>query len=232
MKFRDFFGSAMKTPPQKTLRPPRLPKRLSVGSIPALQDDGEYSGLELHGCRLAGQSAARIVFETLMFRKAVLGPSRLPSARMADCRLETSDLSGVDWEKARFRRVEFMGCRIIGAQFPEAVFEDVLFQECNLERAIITSAKFRSVKFLNCSLREASCEYSDVSGVVLEDCDLTHADLRRARMLGADLRGSKIDGVQAGPEEFSGAIVDSAQALQIAGLLKLVIREKWEDPAA
>jgi len=67
---------------------------------------------------------------------------------------------------------------------------------------------------------------------VFEDCDLARADLRRAVLRGADLRGSQLDGVQAGPEEFSGAIVDSAQALQIAGLLGIVIREKGEEPLA
>ncbi|MGB7537118.1 MAG: pentapeptide repeat-containing protein [Anaerolineales bacterium] len=220
----------MKTPPSTTPRPPRFPKRLPAGSISALQDDGEYAALELSGCHLAGQSAARAVFDTLLFRKAVLGPSRLSKIRMTDCRLETSDLSGIDWEKARFRRVEFVGCRIIGAQLLESEVEDALFKDCNLERAILASAKLRSVRFLHCSLREASFEYSDVSGAVFEDCDLTRADLRRARMRGADLRGSTIDGVQAGPEEFSGVIVDSAQALQITGLLGLIIKEKGEDP--
>jgi len=222
----------MKPSPPKAIRPPRFPKRMSAGSIPALQDDGEYSMLELSGCHWAGQSAARAVFDTMVFRKAILGPSRLVKPRLSDCRLETSDLSGIVWEQARFRRVEFLECRIIGAQLLESDFEDALFQECILERAVLSSAKFRAARFVKCKLREASFEYSDLSGVVFEDCDLARADLRCAVLRGADLRGSQLDGVQAGPEEFSGAIVDSAQALQIAGLLGIVIREKGEEPLA
>jgi len=35
--------------------------------------------------------------------------------------------------------------------------------------------------------------------------------------------------VQAGPQEFHGAVVDSAQAVQVAGLLGIVVKEKGED---
>jgi uncharacterized protein YjbI with pentapeptide repeats len=222
----------MKTPPEKAIRPPRFPKRLPAGTLSTLQDDGEYSDMEAAGCNLAGLAAARILFETVHFRKAILGPSKFSSPRLVDCRLSTSDLSGIDWEKARFQRVEFSGCRLIGALLAESEWEDVLFQDSNLERAILSPAKFRSARFVRCNLREASFEYSDLSGVAFEDCDLTRADLRRAKLAGADLRGSQLDGLQAGPEEFSGAIVDSAQALQIAGLLGIIVREKGEDPFA
>ena len=53
--------------------------------------------------------------------------------------------------------------------------------------------------------------------------------MRLAKLAGADLRGSKLDGVQAGPQEFHGAVVDSAQAVQIAGLLGITVKEKGED---
>lgn len=222
----------MKTSLSHEIHPPRFPKRLPAGTIAALSDDGEYSAFEAAGCSLAGRSAARISFETVLFRKAVLGPSRISKPRLVDCRLETSDLSGIDWEQARFRRVEFSGCRLIGALLAESDWEDVVFKECNLERAVIASAKFRAARFERCVLREASFEYTDCSGVIFEDCDLTRADLRRAKLEASDLRGSKLDGVQAGPEEFLGAIVDSSQALQIAGLLGILVREKGEEPDA
>ncbi len=213
----------MKTPLGKAPRPPRFPKRLPAGSIAELQDDGEYSGLEAAGCNLAGRSAARIVFDTILFRKGVLGPSWLSKPRFVNCRLDISDLSGIDWEKARFQRVEFSGCRLIGALLSESEWEDVVFRDSNLERAILSPAKFRAARFIRCNLREASFEYSDASGTVFEDCDLTRTNLRRAKLAGADLRGSQLDRLQAGPEEFNGVVVDSIQALQIAGLLGILI---------
>jgi len=219
----------MKNSPARAIRPPRFPRRLPATPLSTLQDDGEYSALEVSGCNWAGQAPERILFEAISFRKGALGPSRLSKPRFVDCRLETSDLSGIDWEQARFRRVEFLDCRLAGAQLLESDFEDVVFKDSNLDRAIISSAKFRAARFVNCLLREASFEYTDLSGAVFEACDLTRADLRRAKLRGADLRGSKLDGVQAGPEEFSGVIVDSVQALQIAGLWGIIIKEKGED---
>jgi uncharacterized protein YjbI with pentapeptide repeats len=220
----------MKTESRRAIQGPKFPKRLPAGSVSALMDDGEYSAMELAGCRLAEPDAARTVFESVVFRKVVLGPSRHAKPRFTDCRFKTSDLSGADWEQARFRRTEFLDCRLIGAQFVEAEFEDILFADSNFERAVFCSAKFRAVRFRHCSLREASFENADLARAVFEECDLAGADLRLARLCGADLRGSRLDGVQAGPQEFKGAVVDSAQAVQLAGLLGIVVREKGEDP--
>jgi len=47
--------------------------------------------------------------------------------------------------------------------------------------------------------------------------------------MGADLRGSKLEGVQAGTQELKGVIVDSTQAIQIAGLLGIIVKEKGEE---
>ncbi len=152
----------MKTSSRKEIQQPRFPKHLSIGSILTLKDDGEYSTLELSGCNLTEPDVVRPLFETILFRKVILGPSRHSKPRFVDCRFEISDLSGIDWEKARFRRVEFLGCRAIGAHLIDSEFEDISFKDCNFERAIFLSAKFKAVRFINCSLREVSFENSDL----------------------------------------------------------------------
>ena len=219
----------MKRTSRKILQKPKLPKRLTAGAAPVLADDGDYSGIELTGCRLTEPAAKRLLFETVSFRRAVFGPSRHAKPRFTDCRLEGCDLSGVDWEKARFRRVEFLDCRAIGAQLPGAVCDDVLFRGCNLERSLFLSAAFRTARFEDCILREASFEGADLAFAVFANCDLTRADLRGAKLAGADLRGSKLDGAQAGAQELCGAVVDSGQAVRIAGLLGVIVKEPGED---
>jgi uncharacterized protein YjbI with pentapeptide repeats len=220
----------MKSSAAREIQSPRLPKRYSNSSIISLQDDGEYSSLELSGGSLANHKVMRPLFETVVFRKVILGPSEFIKPRFVDCRFESSDLSGIDWEKARFRRVEFLGCRIIGAQLIESEWEDISFLECNLERAVFVSAAFRAARFIHCALRETSLEHADFSKVTMDDCDLTRADLRASNLSGTDLRGSKIDGAQVGIQEFKGAIVDSLQAIQIAKLSGVIIKEKGENP--
>jgi uncharacterized protein YjbI with pentapeptide repeats len=219
----------MKIISRKNIQAPQLPKALPSGSITALQDEDEVSMVSLSACDLANTSAAHLVFDKVNFRRAALAASQHAKPRFVDCLLEASDLSGIDWEQARFRRVALLGCRLIGAQLVDAEFEDVIFKECTLENAVFLSAKFKAVRFEHCLLREASFESADLPGIIFDDCDLTRADLRMARLSGADFRGSRLDGVQAGAQELRGAIVDSTQAIQIAGLIGLIVKEYGDE---
>jgi len=219
----------MKSLPQKVVQQPQLNKHLPAGSLEALEDYGEYVMQSLSGCNLTEANVSRPSFERILFRRVTLGPSRHAKPRFLDCRLEASDLSGIVWDQARFRRVEFLGCRLIGAQLLEAEFEDVTFKECNLERSVFSMARFKAVRFENCVLRETSFESADLSAAVFDGCDLTQADLRQAKLGGTDFRGSRLGSVQVGAQELKGAIVDSAQAVQIASLIGLIVREKGED---
>ncbi|MDX9990838.1 MAG: pentapeptide repeat-containing protein [Anaerolineales bacterium] len=219
----------MKILTQKNVQPPQFPKHMPSGLLAALEDDGEYSTLALSGCNLANSKASYLLFEQILFRRVTLGPSQHTKPRFVDCQLEASDLSGIDWEKARFRRVEFLGCRLMGAQLLDAEFEDVTFKDCNLESAVFSSAKFSAACFENCLLPDVSFESTDLCGVVFDNCDLAQADLRQARLNGTDFRSSRLGGIQVGAQELKGAIVDSTQAVQIASLIGLVVREIGEE---
>jgi uncharacterized protein YjbI with pentapeptide repeats len=219
----------MKTNTRPTIQPPQIPRHLPAGSPTILEDRGEYAMQAWSGCNLSGLNVTLPVFEHISFRRVTLGPSRHTRPRFIDCRLEACDLSAILWEQARFRRVEFVGCRLTGAQLLEAELEDVAFKECSLQSAAFSSARFKAVRFDNCLLNEASFEGADCGGVIFTDCDLAQADLRQAKLGGADLRGSRLGGVQVGALELKGVIVDSVQAVQIAGLIGLVVREKGEE---
>jgi uncharacterized protein YjbI with pentapeptide repeats len=211
------------------IQPPQIPKHLPAGGLDALEDYGEYSSLSLSGINLALPKVTNSSFERIHFRRVVFGPSQHVKLRFIDCRIESSDLSGIAWDQARFRRVEFLGCRLIGAQFLGAELEDVVFKDCSLGNAVFSLARFKAARFENCMLTQASFESADCSGVVFADCDLSQADLRQAKLGATDLRGSRLGGVQVGAPELKGAVIDSAQAIQIASLIGLIVREKGED---
>ena len=219
----------MKIISRKNIHPPQMSKNLSSGSIAALKNEDEISMISLSAPNWAGSSAAHVLVEKVVFKRANLNQSRFNKPRLVDCQLESSDLSGMDWEQARFRRVAFIGCRLIGAQLLDAEFEDVTFKDCSLENAVFLSSKFKAVCFENCRLREASFENADCSGVIFDHCDLTRADLRLVKLSGADFRGSRLDGMQVGAQELEGAIVDSSQTIQIASLIGLLVKEYGEE---
>jgi uncharacterized protein YjbI with pentapeptide repeats len=215
--------------PDKNILSPQLPKRLRSEPISALAEGAEYSGLVASRCDFAGQAAGGVLFEQVVFRRTSFNGSTLTEPRLFDVRAEVTDFSGADWKKARFRRAEFIECRLLGIQLLEATLEDVVFTKCTLESAVFASAVFKAARFEACLLRGALFEEADLRGVVFHRCDLTHADLRGADLRGADLRGSVIDGMKVGPKEVQGAIIDPVQAVQVAGLLGLTVKPADEE---
>jgi uncharacterized protein YjbI with pentapeptide repeats len=213
----------------ESVRPPRLPKRLPAGSLARLEDFGEYAARELRRTDLSGQKAEAPSFAEVVFDKTRLSGTEFSKPRLQDCRLRSADLSAARWEHVRLRRVEIVDSRLLGADWTESDLEDVLFRSCTLDGILLAASRWRSVRLENCSLKNAVLENAELPGAVFLDCDLAGADLRGALLAGADFRGSKLGGLQAGPKEMKGAIVDSLQAVQVAAILGVVVKEKGED---
>jgi uncharacterized protein YjbI with pentapeptide repeats len=215
----------------RDVQPPRLPRHLLAEDAAGVRlIDGEVYGQSLiSDCQLAGQAAAGVVFEQMHLRRVDFGRTRLARSRFVDVRFEACDLSSVDWEKSHFRRVELIGCRLLGARMPDSYFADTLIRDCSAELVFLTAAEFKAARFERTSLLEANFDAADLSGVVFVKCDLSGSNLRGANLAGADLRSSVIGGVQVGIAELQGAIVDSMQAAQIAALLGLVVKDAGED---
>jgi uncharacterized protein YjbI with pentapeptide repeats len=196
-----------------------------------LESGEHYQGFVLTGGHYPGQEAPKVQFDQVHLKRVDLSRTRLPGVQWCDARLEGCDLSGVNWEKARLRRVELIGCRLVGAPLLDAQLDDVLFRDCQVELALFWSALCWRVRFEQSRLREAAFIKADLSGVVFEGCDLERADLREALLAGADLRRSILNGMQVGLRELRGAIIDSTQAIYVASLTGVVIRDD-HDPAA
>ena len=52
------------------------------------------------------------------------------------------------------------------------------------------------------------------------------ASFFNSKLKHADLRGSNIDGMQIAPEAVRGMVITSMQALQMAGLLGVIVRDE------
>jgi uncharacterized protein YjbI with pentapeptide repeats len=208
------------------IEPPQLPKHLLPAEPPPdqLVDQASYRQCSLHECDFSSQIAADIVLDQVVCKRLRLHLAELPLAQVLDVRFDTCDLAGSAWEKAHMRRVEFLGCRLLGIKVSNSSFEDMLVHNCNAEFARFWSATFKATQFEHCSLREASFQDTDLEGVVFRDCDLTKADLRGAKLAGTDFRGSIIDGVQVGLKELHGAIIDPSQVMHIAALVGVVVK--------
>lgn len=209
------------------VQPPRLPAQLAVAPAQdLLGDHASFTRCVLEDCRFDDQAAEDLLLEQVLGRRVSFGQTQLALAQLLDVRLDACDLAGSEWSKPHARRVEWIGCRLIGVRLVEAQIEDLLVRKCNADLARLWSSTCRRVCFDQCTLREASFEGSDLSGAIFRRCDLSKADFRGTKLSRADFRGSTIAGMQVGVKELQGAIVDSAQAIQIAGLLGITVAEE------
>ncbi len=215
----------MKPTVQQDRQAPQLPKHLHSATLAAIEDHAEYASLALSEADLAHQSATGVLFEQTRLRHVALTQTHLSRLRLIDTRFDACDLSAAGWEKAHIRRGELVGCRLLGTSLIEAQIEDVLVEDCNAEGALFVSARFRSVRFEHCTLRSASFAGADLRDVVFRECDLGQADLRGAKLKGTDLRGSTLEGMQVSAPDLRGAIVEPAQAVQVARLLGIVVED-------
>lgn len=210
------------------IQAPRLPRRLTASCTGELEDHAQVSQCLLADQDRSGVALTSLSFDQVFLRQVLFQKARLANLAMVDCRLERCDFSGADISKARFRRVVFAGCRWMGAQFLQPGLDDVLVVECAGERATLISARMKAVRFEKCNFREAVFEGCDLSGAVFENCDLSGADLHGSLLVGTDFRTSCLDGLRALAHDLQGMVIAPSQAVQVAGLFGVVVKEEDE----
>jgi uncharacterized protein YjbI with pentapeptide repeats len=209
------------------IAPPQLPAQLAeAAQLDALADQASHTGQALLDCDFSNQQAEDVLFEQVSCTRVSFNQSQLALAQLFDARMDSCDLAGAEWTKAHVRRVEFGACRLVGLRLTDSSLDDVLIANSNAELACFWSCSFKAARFDHCVLREASFDGSDLSGVVFRECDLSNADLRNTKLKGADLRGSTLTGVRVNIKDLQGAIVTASQAIQLAGLLGVTVREE------
>lgn len=211
--------------------PPTLPSgapRLEA-SADLLSDRAGIAKVLLERCDLSDQAAEDVLFDQVHCKHVGLTRTRLRAMQWLDVRCDVCDLTAAEWEKPHLTRVEFNGCRLLGARLMDAQIEDALFKDCVADYALFWSAMFKKTRFERCQLREASFQGADLSGVVFQGCDLRQADFQGAKMLGTDLRGSQLEGLRVGIMELQGAIIEPSQAVHLAGLLGIVVKAEDAD---
>ena len=198
---------------------PKLPRQLEQTVLDHLEDNHLLESLRIGTADFSSQEAGKLVAEQVIFQHVLFNLARFSAFRGLDCLFEVCDLSGSNWDKARFQRVLFKDCKLFNTQFLEANFENLLLQDCKADHAVFALAHFKAARMDKCSLKGASFVEADLRGMVFHECDLTGADLRNAKLEGVDFRTAIIDGIQVGPQDLKGVLIQPTQAVQVVGLL-------------
>lgn len=214
------------TPAEKIVRP-RRSRRTVLQPISAadLVDEATLAGVSLQRAAVDQMDLHRLTLRQANIAHLSAIGSHLHGLVLEDVTVETADLSLGFLTEARFQRVRIEGTRLGGATFSSTWLQDVSIDDCRAENTTFSQVRAERVEFVRCNLQQARFPDTDLTNVRFRDCDLTGADFTGATLAGADLRGSRIDRLVVTTDQLRGVVVATDQALQLCGLLGLVVED-------
>lgn len=148
-----------------------------------------------------------------------------PHIRMLKCSLTGVDAANANIEEAGWKDITVSESRFTGVRLNGSVLTDVTFVESRMDLIQIQNAKLKNVRFEQCDLRGAFFNGCSMSGTVFAGSNLTGIDFSGADINGSDLRRAIIEDIRIAPDQLTKVIVTSDQALYLARLFGLDVRE-------
>jgi uncharacterized protein YjbI with pentapeptide repeats len=140
----------------------------------------------------------RAQFTDVWLRDVRLISTTLAESGWTGAEITGSVAAGVEAFAARLRRVSLRGCKLDSVNFRDAVLTDVTFD--------------------NCVLSDVDFSGATLTRTVFRHSRLTRANFTRVTMDEVDLRDAEL-GITVDPTCLSGAIVTTAQLMDLAPLL-------------
>ncbi|MGH3392204.1 MAG: pentapeptide repeat-containing protein [Actinomadura sp.] len=152
-----------------------------------------FTQVTFDGGRLRGAS-----FNDVWLREVRLVGSDLRETDWLDATVAASVIAGVQAYGSELRRVTFRGCKLDSVNLRDCTLTDVTFADCLLGDVDLRGARLTRVAFPGSRLSRV-----DISAATLDKVDLRGAEL----------------GLTITPESLRGAVVTTAQLLDIAPAL-------------
>jgi len=206
--------------PQIEPAPPQLPTASASKAPPnELIDETTIENAIIEGLFAAGISAVNVLLRQCALIMARFTGAQLPKAHFADISFSHSDLANAALQEATLSRVSVSDCRLTGLSSTEGQWEDVAITNCHGELINFSGTTLKRVTFTSCNLTEADFYNTTLIDVRFIECELNRARFASAKSKRTDFRTSNVEGIQIGPRELQGVIIEPSQAqILIAGL--------------
>lgn len=184
-----------------------------------------FSALELADVAANGTSFEGVVFRGCSFEGVDLSNCTFTDVLFSGCRFVRCDL-GRSW----LNRCDFRSCSAPGLGLAKGRLTGVLLEDCQLGYCDLSDATVERLRAHETSLVEASVYSTRLRRVELDRCDLTRATVFKTSLSGIDLSSCELAGIRVSSDlrELRGAVISPEQAVQLAGLLGVKVKEdEW-----
>lgn len=204
---------------------PNLPQELPLVHINTFHEEDYVKLCLIQDDTFADQNATNIAISQVLFKNVVFNDIHWPFTKITDTIFENCDLSNVDFSQCFMDRVRLTNCKLVGIDMTEAFLRNVVFDDCNAAYSVLRYSNCKKVNFHNSSFAEA-----DLYSVSLIDVNFVHCNLDKVQFSGTKLAGidlSTCEFYQLGltADNLRGCIIAPEQAIALANILGVVIKE-------
>lgn len=147
-----------------------------------------------------------------------------------DVVFKNCDFSNVVWNtNAEFagpylHKVTFDNCKMVGTDFGMTTIKKVAFQNCVGRYVNFSFVTMKEVKIISCSFQNMILQDSNCKKLVLQDNELLDLELLHTSLKDVDMTSNHMEGLKTDLESIRGMIVNPEQALQLSGLLGIIVK--------
>ena len=209
--------------------PPGLPDSLEPAAdlLDKLSREERVEECAFTGESYAGENLKSLDVLRCRFVKCDFSGCNMEQAGFRDTVFEACDFSNCDFTKAAFQRAVFQGCKLMGADFVEASLRHVRFSDVSGGYVNFADSKVQDTAFEKSRLPNAAFLRCRLAAS-FDTCDLQQSLFQQTPLKEIDLRTCRLQGLQVALPDLKGAVVTPLQAVDLAVLLGLVIREREE----
>jgi uncharacterized protein YjbI with pentapeptide repeats len=189
------------------------------------EKDEYYENMRVRERIFKDLQATNVKIDRGWWENVNLNEAKLEKLKLTDVRWEECVMSNAEMYMANWQRVEILGSKLTGLELVSPILEDVMIKECSAHYLQMRFGKTKRLIFESCDLKKADFQGTDLSGCLFRNCDLSDAEFSGAKLANTDLRGCNVENIRIGPAEIRGAIVNTTQALYLAGLLGIEIED-------
>lgn len=189
------------------------------------EPDKVYEDLRLIGDRWDKLICPNIKIKTSDLKHVDLSAARLDKLRLEEDKFRECNLANLEADECNWWKSELVECKLTGMRLVKPIWEKVTVNKSNGQYLQLRFGKVKQSRFYQTDLRWSDFQETDLSGCEFRDCLLGEADFSGAKLKGTDLRGCDLTQIRIGVAEIKGAIVTTAQALYLSGLLGIEIRD-------
>jgi uncharacterized protein YjbI with pentapeptide repeats len=185
----------------------------------ALAAGEQYDGVHFDEAELEQPDGSGSQFLECALTRLTLAGGALTQARLSDVWLSEVRLIGTGLARTTWRDVTVTGAVIAGAEAFGSLLRRVRFDRCKLDSVNFRDCDLTDVTFDNCVLRDVDFSSARLTRVTFGGSRLASTTLVKVTLKQVDLRGAEELGLTVDPAALGGAIVSTAQLLELAPLL-------------